>query len=113
MRWLQPSSRAVAAVALLAVALGAAAPLAHAHLDAAQAAAAGLCGEHHAPEQGEPGKDCTLCLAGAHTAAAFDSRARALSSGPERPAACAAAASDPASAAPRAPGNPRAPPQRA
>jgi len=95
----------------LAAALALSAPLVHAHLEAAGAAAQGLCGEHHPDSAPTPGSDaCSLCLAGAHAPALREPGAPLW----QLPA---APASEPASApqvdlsiARGQPGTPRAPP---
>lgn len=95
----------------LAAALALSAPLVHAHLEAAGAAAQGLCGEHHPDSAPAPGSDaCSLCLAGAHAPALREPGAPLW----ELPAApVSAEAPAPAvelSIARNRPGTPRAPP---
>lgn len=54
----------------LAAALALSAPLVHAHLEALDAAAQGLCGDHHPFGAPSPAAEaCSLCLAGAHAPA--------------------------------------------
>jgi len=95
----------------LAAALALSAPLVHAHLGAPDAAAQGLCGDHHpggaAPS---PAEACSLCLAGAHAPALREPGAPLFA----RPAARAdtptASPEVDLSIARRSPGAPRAPP---
>ena len=96
----------------LTTVLAVAAPLVHAHLDAASSGTIGLCGEHTQTGAGVPDTGpCPICLAAGHGAAAL---ARELAQlllpvPPARPvAACAATL---CAAPDRCPGAPRAPPQ--
>jgi hypothetical protein len=85
------------------------APLAHAHLDAAQAATHGLCGDHDPSRDAAP-DPCTLCLAGGHAPGSLP-RAAGCHATPSRPAIPASEAPAPIASAPaRRPGAPRAPP---
>jgi len=94
------SPRALAVLALLGALLGASAPLAHAHLDAAGLVASGLCGEQHAGDGGDASEPCSLCLAGAQARTAVKAGAAA-------PAPGQVAAPSAASAAPERPLEPR------
>jgi hypothetical protein len=96
----------------LAVALAIAAPLAHAHLDARDAASQALCGDHAPAGDGAPGSGaCALCLATGHAPAAL----AFCASAPPAPADPAAAALAPRAPLARSgargdPADPRAPP---
>jgi hypothetical protein len=95
----------------LTAALAFTAPLAHAHLEAADAAAQGLCGEHLPAGAPLPGADpCSLCLAGGHATAAIE-HGTPLLEGPALPASPAKALPQVDRSVPRSrPGTPRAPP---
>jgi hypothetical protein len=107
----RPASALLSATLSLAAALAFAAPLAHVHLEAADALARDLCGEHLPAGAQAPGGDvCSICLAGGHAIGAIDRTA------PEIGAPVLATSVEPArppvdlSAPQGLPGAPRAPP---
>jgi hypothetical protein len=108
----RPRHLFLSALIALTAALAFAAPLFHAHLDAAHAVAQGLCGEHP-PASGDgagDGHPCTLCLAHAHASAALV-RVVPICEPPARTARAAAEAPQAEhSVDPGHPGAPRAPP---
>ena len=102
-------SRLLVLCALVAGLLGASAPLAHAHLDAASAAS-DLCGEHHGEVPVSAGDTCSLCLAGGLARIAAPAAAAVVRTAARPDTAIAAPVPD----LPAAPGlersRPRAPP---
>jgi len=110
MRRLDPRSRSLASLALLAALLGTAAPLAHAHLAAASWVTSGLCGEHDRAPTAEDVEPCSLCLAGAQPRALTPQAALRKAPAPRLTLAARAPVRTRADLA-SAPAHPRAPPR--